>query len=211
MRTTAKSGGWRVAVWGLWLLAAGAAALEAQEPRRERRPWLARLRLTPTITTDHDNVRSASGFGLQLGAEWGRDESRVSIPLAFEIAGDDRRQLACAASCAQGRISAWLLTSGVTLRPFPQWKLRPYVEGTVSGGLAQWSNAVLPAGLGVGFLAGGRTGGGFTSRTSVGAGLEWRREDRWYVLGIQRGLVQEARWSPGRMVTTLVLGIRSRT
>ena len=183
----------------------------AQEPRRERRPWLARLRITPTLPTDHEHVRSPGGFGLHLAAEAAQDDSRLAIPLGFELAGDDRRQLGCVTGCAQGRMSAWLLTSGLTVRPFPAWKLRPFVEGTVSGGLVQWSNASLPAGLGIGTLVGGRTGGGFTSRASVGAGLEWRGEERWYVVGLQRGLVQEARWSPGRMVTTLVLGIRSRT
>lgn len=182
----------------------------AQEARRERRPWLSRVRLTPTVATVDGDVRSSPGFGLQLGAEWGYDEGRVAIPVAFELAGDNRRQLDCLGGCEQGRMNAWLLTTGVTLRPMPSWPLRPYVEGLVSGGLVQWSDAVLQIGLGGGGAAGGRVGGGLTSRAGLGAGLEWRREDRWFVLGVQRSLVQEARWSPGRLVTTLVLGARGR-
>jgi hypothetical protein len=192
------------------VLAAVAAPLDGQEARRERRPWLSRVRLTPTVATDHRDVRSTAGFGLQLGAEWSEDESRVAVPLAFDLAGDDRRQLDCVTSCAQGRMSAWLLTTGLTLRPAPGWPVRPYVETLVSGGLVQWSNAVAPAGLGAGVAVGGRTGGGFTTRASLGAGLEWRREDRWFLLGMQQGVVHEARWGAARVVRTIVLGARGR-
>ncbi|MFO0272371.1 MAG: hypothetical protein ACK53W_17745 [Gemmatimonadota bacterium] len=216
-----RAGGRPTAAWLALLTALAAAAvivlpwrsLAAQERRREPRGWMPRFRLTPTLATTRGTVRSTGGFGLQLGAEWGRDEGLLAVPGVVEAAGDDRRQVGCLTDCAQGRMSAWLLTSGLVLRPVPRWPLRPYVEGTVSGGFAQWSNAVLPAGLGanVGFLVGGRTGGGVTTRASVGAGLEWGREDRWFVAGVQRGLVHEARWSPSRLVTTVVVGIRART
>lgn len=188
--------------------------LVAAPARAQRAPgtWLSRLRLTPTVPTDRGSVRSTGGFGLQLGAEWSRGEGRLALPLTFELAGDDRRQIGCVLDCAQGRMSAWLLTGGVVLRPLPSWRLRPWVEGTVSGGLVQWSNAVVPSGLGIGLggAAIGRTGGGVTGRASAGAGLELRWDDRWITLGVQRGLVHEARWTSSRAVTTLVLGLRAR-
>jgi hypothetical protein len=192
------------------VLAAVAAPLDGQEARRERRPWLSRVRVMPSLTTTYREVQSAGGLGLQIGAEWGQDASRLAVPLAFELAGDDRRGVNCSATCPSGRMSAWLLTTGLTVRPLPSLPVRPYVEATVSGGITQWSDVIVPAGLGAGVPAGSRFGGGFSTRAGLGAGLEIRRDNRWYLLGLQRGVVREARWSPDRLVTAIVIGARGR-
>jgi hypothetical protein len=189
-----------------------ATSVSAQEPeRRAPRQWLGRVRLSPTLTTTAGTQRSGGGFGLQLGAEWGTNDGWFALPLALELAGDDRQEINCVLGCRSGRMSAWMVTSGVILRPVQVWRLRPYVEGTVSGGLVQWSNAVLPAGFGgVGIAAGGQVGGGFVSRVSTGAGVELAYGERWITLGVQRGTVREARWPAVREVTTVVLGVRSQ-
>jgi hypothetical protein len=204
-----KAAGAMAMLCGVWRT-----PLAAQESARPApKVWLSRIRLQPTLQTDRGRTRSESGFGIQVGAEWGADAGWFAIPVALELAGDNRQELACGlrTSCRSGRINSVLLTSGLVLRPWQVWRVRPFAETGVSAGFAQWTDAVAP-----GFLSEPltlprvRTGGGGVTRVSLGAGLELSWEDRLFVLGLQRGLVREARWPEARAVTTLVLGARSR-
>lgn len=169
--------------------------------------WRARVRLLPTITTTYRSIESGSGFGLELSAERPLAGDRVAPYLGLALAGDDRKTRGCL-TCREGRMSAYLLTGGVTLRPAPAWPVVPWLEASAGAGAVTWSLGTTNVPAGIGIIGGTGTGGGLTWRAGLGAGLEGRWGDRVVGAGVSRAMVWERRWDGPRAVTTLLLGLR---
>lgn len=170
--------------------------------------WRPRARILPTLTTTHRGIESGGGFGLELGAERPFAGERVAPWIGLVVASDDRKALGCLA-CDQGRMSAYLVATGVTLRAAPSWRVSPLLEAWGGAGGVTWSLGAVNVPVGVGFVGGGRTGGSGTWRGSAGAGFEVRWGDRVVSAGVSRALVWEQRWDAPRAVTTIALGVRA--